>query len=104
MTDIARAARLLWSPIPPPARKPAKPRKTFKTLERGRELKLLTRWYDGKIYHEIGEIFIVTEPITDQGVILCDTEGDLRNWSREWKGTFEKVRKRPKRKKQGDVK
>ena len=98
MSKYIHAARLLWEPIPFPARKPAVDRKSWKTLEAGRELRLLTKWFDGSRYWELGELFEVTLPTTQGITLKClHTPEWSRKWSQDWKGTFEKVRKKPKK-------
>lgn len=95
MSDFERATRLLWTAIPRKRKPRAKSQKTWKTLEPGRELRLLTQWFDGANQWEIGQTFTVWE-VDSLGVSLRRMVGDpdwSRRWTREWKGTFEKVSK-----------
>jgi len=111
--DLTRAARLLWAPVPKPARPRPKPRKSRKKLTVGQTLRLLQLWHTGSHTYPAGTLFTVCKPITDQGVglvvkkdeaeVLCSpaqaaTVPPLR-WTREWVGQFEKVRRKAVRKK-----
>jgi hypothetical protein len=101
--NLAHAARVLWLRVPEPARRKPKPRKTWKTLDLGRELELLTGYFDGSTQWSAGEKFTVCSPITDQGVVLRDPAGKEAPWSADWKPIFKKVRKKPVRKKKSEV-
>jgi len=88
---------MLWAEIPKPAHKKAKAQKSWKTLEVGRELSLLERWFNGRDWFETGEVFRVTK-VTNLGVTLGHKSGyTYACWSREWKGFFKKVVKRKKK-------
>jgi len=89
-----KAAAMLWAKVPAPAKKKAKAQKTWKTLELGREVALISTWFDGQKFWEPGAVFKITE-VTNLGVELVSQEnGKVLNWTREWKGTFKKVAKR----------
>jgi len=97
MNNFTRAAQLLWAPIPYPARPKPKKQKTWKTLDVGRRLRLVgEKMYIGGRYHEAGSLYAVTQ-VNSLGVLLRAelTEGEecVIHWGREWKGTFEKVKK-----------
>ena len=96
-TGLEKAIRLLRRKIPEPARPKARPQKTWKTLEEGRELSLLEPAFLMGQHYPAGSTFTVRRP-TNLGVELEPIGGGgCLSWQREWKSHFKKVPKRRKK-------